>query len=179
MPTSSKAGKSWTVNWVKTNKEKIKRVLDLGCGEGTYANYIKKKNNLLLNSIWVGIEIHSPYIEKYKLNEKYDKIINYDIRQLNFDELGEFDLCFLGDVLEHMTKEESIAVVKNVLDYCKRIIISIPVVYFPGAPHEDNPYEAHIKDDWSDLEVKESFPCILDSYREKAIGVYLLGKREF
>lgn len=176
MPVSSKAGKVWSITWIKQNQEQIKRVLDLGAGSGTYPTIIKKKNKLLTNAEWVGVEIWEPYIERFQLTTLYNKVINVDIRKFNFDEHDKFDLCILGDVLEHMTKDESVQVVKNALEHCKYILISIPVVHFPQGESEGNPYEVHIKDDWSDEEVKLSFPCIIDSTREKAIGVYLLSK---
>ena len=75
-----------------------------------------------------------------------------------------------------MTKEESIAVVDNVLTYCKHVIISIPIVYMPQGAFENNPYEIHIKDDWSDEEVKSTFSYIKDSAAVSKIGVYYLRK---
>ena len=106
MPTSMKSGKQWTVNWIKDNQDKINSILDLGCGMGTYSHLLKNKNNILREANWVGIEAWAPYIEKYNLRTKYNTIHNVDIRNLNYKELGTFDLCFMGDVLEHITKEE-------------------------------------------------------------------------
>jgi SAM-dependent methyltransferase len=179
MPTSMKSGKQWTVNWIKNNQNKINSILDLGCGMGTYSHLLKNKNNILRDANWVGIEAWAPYIEKYNLKTKYNTVHNVDIRNLNYKKLGTFDLCFMGDVLEHITKEESIKVVDEALAHCKRIIISIPVVHFPQGALEDNPYEIHVKDDWSDEEVKSTFPYIIDSTVEGKIGVYLLGKDKF
>lgn len=179
MPVSSKAGKAWSMKWIRENEHKINRVLDLGAGAGLYPKYAKQTNRMLTNAEWIGVEIWQPYIEKYGLNTLYNKVINADIREFNFEEHGEFDLCILGDVLEHMTKEESIQVVTKALEYCKRILVSIPVAHYPQGASEGNPYEVHVKDDWSDQEVKESFPNILDSTQEKKIGVYILGKKDF
>jgi SAM-dependent methyltransferase len=176
MPVSSKLGKSWTREWVIKNNQNINSVLDLGCGAGTYIKLFKEKTNLLSHATWTGIEVWEPYITQYKLSERYHTLINHDIRNLDFFKLGKFDLCFLGDVLEHMTKEESVEVVMNVLNYCKYVIVSIPVVHMPQGIHENNPYEIHVKDDWSDIEVKETFPHIIESTVDKKIGVYLLKK---
>lgn len=179
MSHSSKAGKGWTIQWVTENQNKIKEVLDLGCGSGTYSTLFREKYPVLKNSNWTGIEIWEPYLEKYNLRSKYNQVILGDLRTISYDQLGLFDLCFLGDVLEHMEKEDSIKVVNAVLNISKRIIISIPIVHFPGGESEGNPYQEHVKDDWSDEEVRETFPHILDGFREKKIGVYLLGKKEF
>ena len=179
MSVSSKEGKAWSMKWIKENKHKIKRVLDVGAGAGLYPKYIKHKHKMLTDAEWIGVEIWEPFIEKYNLNNLYNKVINTDIREFNFEEHGEFDLCIFGDVLEHMTKTECIRVVTKALDHCKRILISIPIVHYPQGMSEENPYEAHIKDDWSDQEVKETFSNILDSAQDKIIGVYILGKKDF
>jgi predicted TPR repeat methyltransferase len=131
---------------------------------------------MLRSAHWTGVEVWGAYIEEYNLKDRYDYLINDDIRKLDFFKIGNFDLCFLGDVLEHMTKEESIAVVDNVLTYCKHVIISIPIVYMPQGAFENNPYEIHIKDDWSDEEVKSTFSYIKDSAAVSKIGVYYLRK---
>jgi hypothetical protein len=81
---------------------------------------------------------------------------------------------FAGDVLEHITKEEAIKVVDDLLKVAKRIIVSIPIVHFPQGEEEGNPYEAHVKDDWSHTEMLETFPQIKRSWTGNIIGVYLL-----
>jgi len=175
MPVSSKSGKKKIIQWVKSFKN-VSTVLDLGCGAGTYIKLFKEDSEILKKSTWTGIEVWKPYIEKYNLSERYNSIINEDIRNLNFQNLGNFDLCFIGDVLEHVTKDQSIEIVNNVLNFCNYVIISIPIGHWPQDEIENNPFEIHVKDDWSDLEVKESFPFIIGSAIDKKIGVYLLKK---
>jgi len=177
MPISSKRGKKQIIQWVNSMSE-VKSVLDIGCGVGTYLNIFKEDRQTLQNATWTGVEVWKPYIEKYNLKDRYDLLINHDVRSLDYKSIGTFDLCFLGDVLEHMTKEESLIVVNNILNISKYIIISIPVVHYPQDEIENNPYEIHIKDDWSDQEVKNTFPCITNSAIDKDIGVYLLSKYE-
>jgi hypothetical protein len=65
-----------------------------------------------------------------------------------------------GDVLEHMTKEEALTVISNLLPRCKYFIISIPIIKWPQDAVNGNPFEIHVKDDWSDKEALESFPSI-------------------
>lgn len=168
----------WSLNWAKENESKISVILDLGCGAGRYPKIFKKKNKVLTHATWIGVEIWEPYIEKYNLKDLYDRIINLDIRQFDFSSVPYPNLVILGDVLEHMTKEESIALVNNALDNSDRVLISIPVCHSPQGESEGNPYEHHIKPDWSDTEVKDTFPNILDSWNDGIIGVYLLGKNK-
>lgn len=175
MPGSSHLGKDWTLSWIQKNQNTIKRVLDVGVGGGTY-RWMTKNKGLLVDADWTGVEVWYPYIEKFKLEEQYDSIINEDARFLDYDSIGKFDLAIFGDVLEHMTKEDAISAIEKALENCTRVIISIPIVHFPQGIFEDNKYEIHVKDDWSDEEVKNSFPNILESCVDGVIGVYVLGK---
>ena len=130
MPSSSKEGKAQTVEWVKEFQEPIKRVLDLGTGKGTYSRLFRKFNNTqLYNAYWIGVEAWTPYIEQFELKLKYNEIINEDIRKVDYQSLNPVDLTFAGDVLEHVTKDESIDVVNRVLAICPKLIISIPIVH--------------------------------------------------
>lgn len=171
MPTSSKEGKAEIVEWCRQLTD-INYILDIGVGKGTYLHLMKKKK-LFRESNWTGIEAWKPYVENYNLREFYNTIINEDVRKVDFDKLN-FDLIFMGDVLEHMTKEEAIQLVKklsNISTYC---VISIPIVHYPQDEIFNNPFEKHVKDDWNHREVIESFPSIIKTFQGKEIGCYLL-----
>lgn len=180
MPTSSNSGKSWVTNQVNflKNRIQINNVLDIGAGAGTYYNMYK---SLIPNSIWTGVEVWNEYITEYDLRSKYDNLIQNDCRKINYDELGHFDVAFAGDILEHMNKEEAIQLADKLLNISSCLLISIPIVHMPQGPHAGNPYEIHVKDDWSDTEVKETFGnMIINSCVDQEIGVYLLSNnREF
>ena len=182
MPFSSKVGKEQTVSWFKSNQQNIKRVLDIGVGCGTYAKLIKIQNNIAVDAEWVGIEAWTPYIEKFELNKFYDSIVNCDVRKLDWSQLGNFDVAIAGDILEHMTKEEAVALVENILDHCSTLIISIPVSYSPQDEYEGNPFEVHVKPDWSNEEVLETWGnYITDSFSNSTgsfrLGVYWLTRK--
>ncbi len=171
MPSSSKEGKSEIVEWCR-QLSNVDNILDVGVGKGTYIHLLKKKK-LFRESSWTGIEVWTPYVENYNLKEFYNTIINEDVRKVNFDKL-KFDLIFMGDILEHMTKEEAIQLVtklSNISTYC---VISIPIVHYPQGESFNNPFEKHVKDDWSHQEVLESFPNIIKTFQGKKIGCYLL-----
>jgi hypothetical protein len=86
----------------------------------------------------------------------------------------KYDVAFCGDVLEHMTKKEAVSLVSELLHCCCFVIISIPIVYFYQDAIEGNPYEKHIKVDWSHQEVMESFDNIVDYKKGNITGVYKL-----
>ena len=165
-------GKNKIFSWVKKNSQNINSILDIGPGQGTYFD--------LLSSLkpfnWTGIEAWNDYIKKFKLEEKYNKIYNQDVR--NFDWSDKFfDLIIAGDVLEHMTKEEAIILVDKCLEHSNQLIISIPIIYMPQDELEGNPFEVHVKPDWSNEEIHATWgKHIRASNCIKCIGVYLLSK---
>ena len=82
-------------------------VLDIGAGSGTYSDRYSK--TWLRNCEWLAVEIWEPYLEKYKLAEKYDKVFNISAQEYfkkwRFSPTSEGGaICFLGDVIEHLTK---------------------------------------------------------------------------
>ena len=112
---------------------------------------------------------------QYGLKDIYNEVYVEDVRLFDFSKIGDIDLVFAGDILEHMTKEESVQVVLEVLKYSKKLIISIPIIHWPQHS-EVNPYEIHVKDDWSHQEVLDTFPHIKKHHKGEGIGVYLLEK---
>lgn len=175
MPTSNSAGKDWigAIFMALKSAGKVKRVLDIGAGEGTYSILGRSRD-----VEWVGVEGWGPYVEEFKLNDKYDKIIISDARYLDYSMLGNFDVCFLGDILEHMTKDEACFIVRRLCTTCRYIFISMPIVKYPQDAVDKNPFQTHIKDDWSNKEVLESFPAICAGMNVNEIGIYLLVPHE-
>ena len=98
MPFSSENGKAYIRNIV--GRVKHDRMLDIGCGSGTYAKMFPEAR-------WTGVEVWEPYIEEFKLNDLYEEVILSDVRALRIATLGRFDVAILGDVLEHMEKSDA------------------------------------------------------------------------
>jgi hypothetical protein len=175
MPKSSREGKDIIRNWLLEFNDTVSKVVDLGPGGGTYHKFYARKKQILTHAYWIGIEVWAPYIEQYGLKDIYNEIYIEDVRLFDFSKIGDIDLVFAGDILEHMTKEESIQVVSEILKYSKKLIISIPIIHWPQHS-EVNPYEIHVKDDWSHQEVLDTFPHIKKHHKGEGIGVYLLEK---
>ena len=106
MPTSSKYGKLYSALMIRKLSElyPLKSILDIGVGEGTYYEILSSD---LANVAWSGVEIWEPYIEKYKLRDKYPVLMNQDVRKIDFSTEPKWDLSLLGDILEHMSKHEA------------------------------------------------------------------------
>jgi predicted TPR repeat methyltransferase len=176
MPTSIAQGKPEIFNWVLQKSNDINSILDIGVGEGTYFN--------LLSSIkefnWDGIEVWDPYIEQFNLKDKYDVIHNIDARQFTWNK--HYDLTIAGDILEHMTKEEAIILVDNILKNTNTLIISIPVIYSPQDDVGGNPFEIHVKPDWSVDEIRETWGDKIKMEWRKGkksfIGVFWLSNEQ-
>lgn len=174
MGTSSREGKEKIKSWV-SSLDKINTVLDIGVGKGTYVQLLKHKGRIIPTAKFIGVEAWLPYIEQFSLKTKYDLIINEDLRNLNFNEIGNVDLTIAGDVLEHVTKEDAINTVKKISKISRFMIISIPVIHYPQDEINNNPFEKHIKDDWTDQEILETWgELIIDKEIGNEIGVYLL-----
>jgi len=81
-----------------------------------------------------------------------------------------------------MTKDEAISLVDNILNNAKVLIISIPIVHMPQDAYEGNPFEIHVKDNWSHEEILATWPSkIKRSYiksRKAILGVYWLSNEE-
>jgi predicted TPR repeat methyltransferase len=170
MPYSLKGGKEHTAAWFRENAGSINRVLDIGPGSGTYARLIKQQHGLVPDAHWCGVEIWQPYIEQYQLTELYDSIVNQDARALDWNQMGYFDVTIAGDVLEHMTKSEAITLVDRILQHSRTLIVSIPICHMPQDDHAyDNPYEAHVKDDWSHDEVMATWGHVITTFWRKSV----------
>jgi len=164
MPTSHPETKPWIIE--KIINSPIETVLDVGAGIGNYSD-------LLSAAGWSGkitaLEVWEPYIEKYNLKEKYELVINLDVRN-NTD--YRYDLVIFGDILEHMTKEDAIKVWKSAGEQAKYAVIAIPTTHYPQGHLEHNPYEEHIKDDWTVEEVLNTFSNITDHWNGEVTGAF-------
>lgn len=163
MPYSSDSGKAYIRNIV--GRIKHDRMLDIGCGQGTYAK-------MFPDARWTGVEVWEPYIGQFRLNDFYEQIIVADARSASFASLGRFDVAMLGDVLEHMEKEEARDLLERVKAIADTVIVSIPIGYYPQEAYNGNPHEKHITDNWTDADFRETFGDPTVGYIENEIGVY-------
>ena len=88
-------GKAWISHAV--SRLRPTTVLDVGPGQGTYADLLR---SCTPGALWSCVEIFAPYVQMFGLHSKYDTIYVADIR--GFAWPGRFDVVILGDVLEHM-----------------------------------------------------------------------------
>jgi len=167
MPGSSRDGKAWIVE--RLMDEMPSRVLDIGAGCGTYAQLFRAR---WPGSHWTAVEVWEPYIAMYKLREQYDVVIIADARTWEPGE-GRYGVAFLGDVLEHMTREEARALLDRMRAVADIVVVSIPIIHYPQGPLFGNPHEIHVEEDWTHAKVCEQLgpptECLLDG----VIGAYI------
>ncbi len=153
----------------------VRTIVDCGCGCGTYHNMLSAH---LPGVRWTGVEVWEPYVEEFNLRNRYDRIVIADCRHFDFASVAPADLVIFGDMVEHMTKEEAIAMVDRARAVAPYVMISIPVVKYPQDAEGGNPFEAHVKDDWSHNEVLQTFSGIIAFLIHGFIGVYILTNAE-
>lgn len=144
MPTSDAEGKDWSL--ARFEHVKPETVCDIGPGEGTYARLFRPAHPGIW---WTAIEIHKPYIAKYKLKSTktramYDEIHVEDARESE-DHLFHRDLVIAGDVLEHMPREDAVALLQRIeAAGAWNILVSLPIVDSQQGEVDGNPHEAHV-----------------------------------
>ena len=140
-------------------QQKPTSILDIGIGFGKWGVLFREYLD-----IW---DVGEPYenrrlklygVEAFESYDNpiwqvYDKIFTKDALSILpvLSQLGKFDLLFLGDVIEHFTKEEGKRILSEI-EYDKLIIITPRIVSKQEAVY-GNSFEIH-KSSWS----QEDFP---------------------
>lgn len=171
MPMSSVEGKDWIRDRVgELGLVHPVDVLDIGPGVGTYAKLLRGPATGRI----VAIEVHEPYVSTYRLREYYDEILVGDARETPFPEV---DVVILGDVAEHMSEADAVALwAKAVVAARRAVFLSIPIVHYPQGEIEGNHHEVHVVDDWDHDKVLGAFAGIDDWWTGTEVGVYQLRK---
>ena len=133
------------------------RVLDVGMGRGNYGWFLR--NECQFKGHLTGLEVWAPYVEGPEAlvggnRDYYDVIHVGDVRfSLPWVDVVKPDLVFLFDVLEHMTKDEAILVLRGLQRASTRgVLVSTPIVSWPQGPLHGNPFETHLAE-WTVEEV--------------------------
>jgi hypothetical protein len=180
MPTSDAEGKDWSLRLFK--KHKPNTVTDIGPGEGTYARLFRPEHHGVW---WTAIEIHKPYVAKYKLkNTKtrtgmYDELHIEDVRE-SADHLFHRDLVIAGDVLEHMERDDAVALLQRIERAgAWHILVSLPIVDSQQGEVDGNPHEAHVHQwDAKDMDqVLASLGGRVEKMHGRTLGVWWWSRR--
>jgi S-adenosylmethionine:diacylglycerol 3-amino-3-carboxypropyl transferase len=165
MPFSDQSNQPWLIE--ELQKLDLTSMLDVGPGAGTYGHMFFAHFPL---STRTAVEVWKTYIYNYDLFNVYQTIHLSDVRRHND---FNYDIVIFGDILEHMTKEDALKVWDKVSKQAKYAVISIPIVHYPQDAYEGNPYEIHVKDDWTHEEVLDTFTEIVKHKTSQIVGTYI------
>jgi len=134
------------INYIKRELESCETVLDLGCGRNSSLQHCSVPYSL-------GVEIFKHYLEESRRKGIHTEYVKADVRKIEFKPCS-FDAILALDVLEHLTKEEGLILIKKMENWArKKIIIFTPNEYLWQNGYDNNPYQEH-KSGWGvrDLE---------------------------
>lgn len=129
---------------IRQNLGRVKNVLDIGSGDGRFMQLINwdKKYHV------TGVELFEPYVKKSKKTGLYEKILKQDIKKLNIEN-NAFDAVLSSQVVEHFTKKDGIAMIKNMEKWAKDVVlIGTPRGHFHQEPYDGNELQRHLSE-WS------------------------------
>jgi len=165
MPHSDGANKEWVLEKIKQIKPR--HILDVGTGSGVLEEIVRKNFE---RSIRIdGIEAWAPYVEEFRLMERYDNLFNVDARQWP---AWDYDLVMFGDVLEHMSESDSVKLWDQMSKQAKNAIITIPIIHYPQGASFGNPYEIHHEEDWNTERILKTFKGIKEYKEFEITGAY-------
>jgi SAM-dependent methyltransferase len=168
MPYSSTEGKSW-IRRLLADVEPSS-ILDVGAGSGTYADLLQP---VLPDCRFRAIEVHEPYIERFRLAAKYETILTVDVRKWgSYLFWATADVVILGDVLEHLAHADAVAtwhVARTAAEV--GVVLSLPIVEYPQGAVDGNEHEAHLHT-WSHESVLAELEGITEWWTGEEIGAY-------
>ncbi|MBP2292885.1 class I SAM-dependent methyltransferase [Azospirillum rugosum] len=181
MPISTILGKSVTALAINrfNARHAVSHVLDIGPGVGTYARLLRP---ILPKARFTAVEVWAPYVKEYGLEAVYDEVHVADARRFDYGALPRGGIALLGDVIEHMTRDEAQQLVMKILLVCDAVYIAIPIGEWPQGEYEGNPWEAHIGS-YSTEDMHRVFPFVgcemmFKTRGDDGTGLFVLARRE-
>ena len=151
MPGSWGYFKNQIQEYLTKNFSPDETVLDVGCGQGDYYEMLKDHFKRI-----DAVEIWEPYIHEYKLKEKYTNLYHVNIMDFDFE---YYDIIIMGDILEHLSRDDAITLLNRIHRKCKQILVVLPY-YLPQETVFGNVYERHLQPDIDDSVMEKYFPML-------------------
>jgi glycosyltransferase involved in cell wall biosynthesis len=139
-------------------------ILDVGAGEGVYSNLLRDMTNVM-----DAVEVFPLNIEVEQLHTKYDVVYETDI--VKFKYTKKYDVIIFGDILEHLSVEDSKKVLKDALKNSKQIIIAVPYLSEQEISY-GNKYEQHKQTDLTDSIFLNRYPEFETLFKNELYGYY-------
>ncbi len=128
-------------------------VLDVGCGRCSLLKDIKEAGMSIRS---VGMDFYTPYVEKAREKGIHNDYVIHDIRKTFPFKDKEFGVAIAIEVIEHLKKEDSYNLLKEMERVAQNcVIITTPNGFLEGVPGaEDNPEESHLSG-WTAKELRK------------------------
>ena len=133
---------------------KPQRVLDIGVGFGKWGFLFREYLEIWGGHLdWThtieGIEVFPDYIGAHQL-AVYDEIHIGNALDV-VPTLGDYDLIFMGDVIEHFTTEDALCLVRECRKHAKNVLMSTPNGFVKQGDSFGNEHERHLSswDSWA------------------------------
>lgn len=166
MGTSHPETKPWVIDRIM--RANVHRVLDVGAGAGEWVRHLRAAG---FEGQVDAVEVWEPYVSRFHLWQRYDTVIEQDARTLDPTLFAGYGCVIFGDVLEHMTWQEATDLWRDAQG-ARHAAIAIPIVHYCQGELNGNPYETHVKDDWTHDQVLATFPGIAESQVFTVTGAY-------
>jgi len=157
------------------NLESPALILDVGAGDGKWGRLLSNKMLLVC-----GIEAWKRSIEINVLDDIYWKVINEDMRNLPVIFYKLFDAIILGDVLEHVGRNDALLIIERLKQSGTEAYLTVPISACPqDGTIYGNPFETHL-DQWTHEELAElGWKQLHEGTNEAGtvkIGTYILNE---
>lgn len=184
MAFSAHEGKQFFKDWLIHFAQPLgyHQFLDIGAGAGWYGKLIREVYSK--GASIIAVELFEPYIKRHELHSIYDVVVLDDARKFfpKSQQDSKWDIIIMGDVLEHLTKQEAIALVKEAKKRCRFAWCALPLKvegrnwstgYNQGKEdYEENPANEHLHE-WTFKELaKEMKPMWIVPYVQT--GTFLI-----
>ncbi len=168
MPESYGYFKDLVKEYLRNHVPLNNKILDVGPGIGTYSNLLRDYGYKM-----DCVEIWEPYVHQFDLHSKYDNVFIGSI--VDFD-ISDYDFIILGDVLEHLTKEDAIELINKIYDSGKRCLVAIPYQMEQGE-YYGNIYETHLQPDLTLDIMSERYPSLMMIYSNSRYGYFISHRK--
>lgn len=100
-------------------------ILDVGPGYGKYGvlfrEYLESHPRM-----WA-VEAWEPYVTNFGLRGIYDRVIVADVMTVDVATVNACEAVYLGDVIEHLTKEDGVALLQRIV---RPVVVNTPAHFF-------------------------------------------------
>lgn len=130
------------------------RIFDVGAGQGKYRVLLPEYEYVY------AVEVFEPYVEQNRLHELYHNVHVQDVRDF-VEEFGHAYLLgaviILGDVLEHMTRDDAQHVLARFYAHVDEVVVVVPYEY-PQDEEDGNVHQRHLQDDLTVESMTRDYP---------------------